>query len=384
MPQYYQISPYFRLSSKESDTRTLQNTLSNEIYLINDVIHTFLSFFEKSPITFAESVARFAVKYDSEESEIITTVNQFFSDMYYKSILLQIEELEHILVFPKQKEIQELDLLIDFDIIEKLAEEYFSSIYVVKNKKTTQKSVLKILHLNAFFKPEEKKQYRKAFLQEINIAKEINGHPNIIQLLDADSQKNIMLIELEYVKGIGLRQYVLANPKLSFSERCQIYKKVLEAYSHLHFLDVLHGDIHASNILVQDNHGVKLIDFDMSYHNTRQRGELINKGGVQPYIAPEKISNNAFEVANKRADFRSEVYQIGIIGYILFLNKLPFEADSWKLLASKIKKENPIFDDEKLPTKLVSFLQRAMSKKTKERFASAVEMLEEWDELSLK
>jgi eukaryotic-like serine/threonine-protein kinase len=381
MANFYQLSPHYRLSSKKDKAITLYHILDEETFLINAVIHSFLSFFAKKPIRFDKAVQLFAKKYDSTPEEVIHQVNQFFGEMFYKSILIHVEHYTHLLSFSIQKDLQEEELLTAFDLIKTLAKEYFLSIFLVQNKETGVQSVLKILHLNAFFRPEEREQYYKAFLQETNIYKEIKGHPSIIELLRYEETKDVLMLELAYSSGIGLHKFIASNKKLTFSEKKLIYTNILEAYAYLHSTNILHGDIHAGNILVKEDFSVKIIDFDMAYHNTRRRGETISQGGVQNYIAPEKITKNAFKFANKRADFRSEVYQLGIIGYAIFIESLPFEAESWKSLATKIKNEPPLFTSDKvaiLPNYSIDFLQKSLDKNPQNRFVSAIEMYKQF------
>ncbi len=114
----------------------------------------------------------------------------------------------------------------------------------------------------------------------------------------------------------------------------------------------------------------------MAYHNQFKRGEVVAKGGVLDYIAPEKINSNSFDIAHSRADFCSEVYQIGLIGYIIFFGKLPFDAPTWSALADKITHEVADFTHPicPIPSQFLQFLQRAMAKNPTQRFASAIEM----------
>lgn len=375
MNHRYTLSPFYQLSPKRKTGVYLHHVLDSETYIINPVVHSYLSFFVGKQITFLKSVALFAKKNDSTSEEVLETVNRFFGDMFHQSILIRAEEYIHLQAFPSQKEAQEKEILQGYHVKKTLSQAYYLSIYLVENIETQSLSVLKILHLNAFFSSDDKQTFKRALLQEIRILEKLKAYSDVVQILQHTDNEVYMTLELENVKGKSLHKFVADNPEMTKDNRAKLLQNVIAAYTHLHDLDILHGDIHGSNILVQEDFSVTLIDFDMAYHNTRKRGEIISKGGVQYYIAPEKISKNAFKVAGKRADFRSEVYQIGVIGYIIFMNNLPFEADSWKRLATKIKTENPSFEQSTLSQSIITFLQRAMHKDPNERFSSAATMI---------
>ena len=379
MLKKYQISPYFFLPSVENNTNTNQwrviHKNTKEIYTINEAIYTFLTIFTL-PTTFTDGLQQFAVLCGATEEEIAKIVDEFFGEMYEQEILIREEVYLHLQKSMQEDSSKQVSFFKKFEILKTLSEDNYSNIYLVENKVKKNKSIVKVLYLNRIFSEEQKKEQKKAFLQEIKIHQEINGHPAITGFEAFKVYKNSIFLQTTYSSGIGLYKFLSNNTLLSLQDKIQIYLNIVSAYSHLHQKDVLHGDIHANNILVDTDFSVKIIDFDMSYHHTSHENEIIVRGGIREYVAPEKLSYDAFEIVTTHSDFQSEVYQLGVIGYYIFFNKYPFIADTWKELARKIEKETPFFDNSfaKIPEMLVCFLQVALAKKPINRFISAKEM----------
>ena len=160
----------------------------------------------------------------------------------------------------------------------------------------------------------------------------------------------------------------------------------------MHQKKILHGDIHASNFLIKNDLTVKLIDFDLANREHLLRHEILHEGGVHEFIAPEKIAINAFEMVKERSDYRSEVYQLGVIFYILVFRDLPFKALSWHELALKIINDEPnyIFENsrkniaetslnEEIPSIIIDFLKKCLSKNPQNRFENAGVALKKWE-----
>ena len=96
-------------------------------------------------------------------------------------------------------------------------------------------------------------------------------------------------------------------------------------------------------------------------------------------------------MVSERSDYRSEVYQLGIIFYILLFKKLPFKALTWHELTTKILNDEPNYDIEKqgekaaempinenIPSAIINFLKKCLSKNPKNRFEDALAAVKNW------
>ena len=134
-------------------------------------------------------------------------------------------------------------------------------------------------------------------------------HPNIVRLLDFGHMDSIgWYIQMEYIDGITLDQFLDAKPPAAISRR--ILEQLLDALSCLHERQIIHRDIKPSNILITRNGStVKLIDFGVS--DADDYVTFKQPAGSMAYIAPEQL-------AGKPVDNRADIYSVGKIIALLF------------------------------------------------------------------
>ena len=140
-------------------------------------------------------------------------------------------------------------------------------------------------------------------------------HPNIVRLLDFGHMDSIgWYIQMEYIDGITLDQFLDANPPAAI--RCRIMEQLLDALSCLHERQIIHRDIKPSNILITRNGStVKLIDFGVS--DTDDYVTFKQPAGSMAFIAPEQL-------AGKPIDNRADIYSVGKIIALLFPHRYKY------------------------------------------------------------
>ena len=82
---------------------------------------------------------------------------------------------------------------------------------------------------------------------------------------------------------LSLVVFIRKNNTIKEEETKIIFRQVLEAIQHCHQHKICHRDIKLENILVDQNHRVRLIDFGFS---AKCGEKLKNFCGTPPYMSP--------------------------------------------------------------------------------------------------
>jgi serine/threonine-protein kinase len=203
-------------------------------------------------------------------------------------------------------------------------------------------------------------KYQK-FLEECKLLLRLGngGHPNIVRISQPRLLMNQALVEMEYIFGRDLNDYL--QDKNGFISSDEILKFVYDtgsALSYCHFdiykfcLDkdddelwedddegnavidssteerlvkkykVIHNDIHSKNIIRKYDGSFVLLDFGLAIQNNTLVKSSTKKGGVDEYKAPEKWEDDGIITE------QTDVYSFGILMYEVLTGRVPFVLDN--------------------------------------------------------
>lgn len=175
-------------------------------------------------------------------------------------------------------------------------------------------------------------------------------HPNIARLLDGGvAEDGSLYFTMEYVDGEPITDYCF-NHKLNISEKLQLIQQVCQAIEYAHKNLIVHLDLKPSNILVNAEGQVKLLDFGIAQalQDTEKEGaQFFTKN----YASPEQLRQERLTTA-------SDIYSLGLIFKELLLEN---SADFQDL--------NVSFSDD-----LKAIFLKATAEQPGERYAAASEM----------
>jgi serine/threonine-protein kinase len=187
---------------------------------------------------------------------------------------------------------------------------------------------------------------------------------------------------LQFINGKSIKRYIKQN-RLSTKEKIALVTKVLKGFSLIHENSIYHGDIHLSNVLVTSSGQAKIIDFGYSnYANAEVEEQKIRNGGVHAFIPPERALRSIDRKFNAVGQFQSEVYQLGLILYYVFVKELPFKAETWKTMVDEKKDFNinnhEPFLKRRIPKGVRRIIAKSLETNPDHRYANAKDLLIDW------
>ena len=129
-------------------------------------------------------------------------------------------------------------------------------------------------------------QFLARFKNEARAAGRLH-HPNIVGIYEYGEEENVAFIAMEYVNGVGLREYLERKVNFEFGQLLNVMVQLLQALEFAHEHGVVHRDIKPANLIITASGQLKVADFGIARIDT---SELTMDGtvlGTPAYMSPE-------------------------------------------------------------------------------------------------
>lgn len=213
---------------------------------------------------------------------------------------------------------------------------------------------------------------RKQFRNEVDVMGRLSAHPNIVTIYSAsvaDDGRPFLVMEL-CTTDVGARY---REDPYGTEEVLDIGIQVGSALSAVHAAGVLHRDIKPSNIMTTAYGTPVLSDFGIAAMHEHDDTPLA--GVSVPWTAPEVIDESS------NGSVASDIYSFGATLHSLLAGRSPaerpLESNRLEKVAQRIRSGELDRLPSRVPVQLRTVIERALSRRPRERYASVDEMLEE-------
>ena len=258
-----------------------------------------------------------------------------------------------------------------YEILEVIGTGGMAVVYKARCHRLNRLVAIKILK-DEFARDEE---FRRRFHAE-GEAVAMLSHPNIVQVYDVSSSDSANFIVMELVNGISLRQYMEKKGVLNWKETLHFAMQIAKGLEHAHSRGIVHRDIKPHNVMVLKNGSVKVMDFGIARVMSKSSTLTKEALGSVHYISPEQAKGGY-------TDNRSDLYSLSVVMYEMMAGRPPYDGESPVSVA--IQHINggavpPSTLNPNIPMGLEQIILHGMELETKDRYASATEMLRDMDE----
>lgn len=227
-------------------------------------------------------------------------------------------------------------------------------------------------------------EIRRRFHREARAAARLI-HPNIVRLLDFNTENDQTYMVMEYVGGGSLIPWRTSPPDGDTLR--QVFISILDALAYAHSRGVVHRDLKPENVLLHstlDGHpDPRVLDFGVAH----LRDEALPDGssgyvGTPEYISPEHVLNPA-DISPA-----SDLYAIGIMLFEVVCGYLPFsKASSEATVVAQVNSPVPpvvVRDGYMTCSGVEQIITRLLAKHPYDRYLCAVDVIDALKKCTIK
>ncbi|MGZ6385349.1 MAG: serine/threonine protein kinase [Ktedonobacteraceae bacterium] len=201
---------------------------------------------------------------------------------------------------------------------------------------------------------------RARFLREAEVSAHLK-HEHILPLFEFGEDQGRLFLVTPYIEGGTLAHHLKSGPS-SLVETHHLFVPLVQAVAYIHRRGVIHRDLKPTNILLDEQDGqlyVRLIDFGIaSVQGSSASPPLTTAGnelGTIAYMAPERLTGVAAP--------SNDIFSLGVILYQMLTGNFPMGQQA-----------------PGLPQPLEDVVRRCIANRPEERFATADEALQNFEQ----
>ncbi|XP_030376189.1 serine/threonine-protein kinase MARK2-like [Scaptodrosophila lebanonensis] len=210
-----------------------------------------------------------------------------------------------------------------YKIIKTLGKGNFAKVKLALHVPTGREVAIKVIDKTQLNSSAKQKLYR-----EVRIMKLLN-HPNIVRLFQVIESERTLYLVMEYASRGELFDHLVKNGRMRERDARVIFRQLVSAIQYCHSKFVVHRDLKAENLLLDQNMNIKIADF--GFGNTYDpKSQLETFCGSPPYAAPELF------MGRKYAGPEVDAWSLGVVLYTLVSGSLPFDGGTLKELRERV------------------------------------------------
>jgi len=193
-------------------------------------------------------------------------------------------------------------------------------------------------------------------------------HPGLMTVLSYEESKGETFLVLEPFEGQPLDAHIPAGQKLSPADAMVLLRQLASALDYAHDSGCIHGSLHPSAILINDQQQIKVLDLGPSDTVGRNASAEKLLRAVH-YLSPECIRDRPM-------DGRSDQFSLAVLAHHMITGELPFPGTPLGVMfriAYQGLERDAIRD---LPPAAQTVFQRSLAKVPAERYATCGEMVD--------
>ncbi|KAL1563879.1 Serine/threonine-protein kinase sty46 [Salvia divinorum] len=218
-------------------------------------------------------------------------------------------EADHLTIPSDGTDVWEIDpQLLKFE--SKIASGSYGDLY--KGTFCSQEVAIKILRTERL-----NTELQKEFAQEVYIMRKVR-HKNVVQFIGACTRPPNLCIVTEYMSGGSVYDYLhKQRGTFKLPALLKVAIDVSKGMNYLHHNNIIHRDLKAANLLMDDNEVVKVADFGVARVKS-QSGVMTAETGTYRWMAPEVIEHKPY-------DHKADMFSFGVVLWELLTGKIPYE-----------------------------------------------------------